>query len=106
MIATPPEVRGAGPGLVISPRIWGSDRQSTVTFTALPGWSECGDRAGEHVWIVDGGPRLGSGHRNQLGVGKVRRESLCVGEREEIARVAPDQQDRPIKARNHLCGID
>ena len=49
--------------------------------------------------LVDRDPRLRARH-DQRRVGEVGRESLRIACREELARVAPDQQHRPVELRD------
>lgn len=49
---------------------------------------------------------LASGMETRVALGKLGRESSRGCHREELARLAPDQQDGLIKPRNRLGGID
>src|SRR5215469_11697611 len=68
-------------------------------------WDEAGDGAGHRGRIVDRDPRPGPRDGNERGAGEIGREPLGVRYREEAALLAPDQQDRPVEARDLPRGV-
>jgi hypothetical protein len=58
------------------------------------------------VGVIDRYPRLGSGDGDQRGVGELSGEPSGVRHREELARIAPDQQDRPGEPGDRVGGIE
>ena len=70
----------------------------TGTNSAMASATAAGSSIGTHV--------LAPGTRDQRGAGEVGGKSSRVRHREEAARLAPDQQDRPVEPRDRLGGVD
>jgi uncharacterized protein (TIRG00374 family) len=68
------------------------------------GRDEVGERGGDRRRVVDRDPGLGAGDGDERGAGEVRRQAFRVRQRKEAALRSPDQQDRPVEARDLAGG--
>jgi MFS transporter, DHA2 family, methylenomycin A resistance protein len=69
-------------------------------------WNELRDGTGHRARAVDRDPRAGAGNRHEGGIGEVGCQAPGIFGGKELARLAPDHQDRPAEPGDRPGRVD